>query len=58
MAIGQTHVQTTAGLISFNPATHTAVTPYYVTQWQHDDVVQVQPAVSASTYQQPTTGLG
>ena len=58
MAIGQTHVQTAAGLISFNPATHTAVTPYYVTQWQHDHVVQVQPAVSASTYQQPTAGLG
>ena len=58
MAIGQTHVQTTAGLISFNPATHTAVTPYYVTQWRSDHVVQVQPAVSASTYQQPTAGLG
>ena len=56
-AIGQSRVQTTAGLITFSPATHTAVTPYYVTQWQNDRLVQVQPPVPGSTYQQPTTGL-
>jgi branched-chain amino acid transport system substrate-binding protein len=57
-AIGQSRVQTTAGLITFSPATHTAATPYYVTQWQNDRLVQVQPPVPGSTYQQPATGLG
>ena len=57
-AIGQSHVQTTAGLITFNPATHTGVTPYYVTQWQDRQLVQVQPKVAGITYQQPTAGLG
>jgi branched-chain amino acid transport system substrate-binding protein len=31
-AISQTDAQTTAGLIKFNQSTHTAVTPYYITQ--------------------------
>jgi branched-chain amino acid transport system substrate-binding protein len=57
-AIGQSHVQTTAGLITFNPTTHTGVTPYDITQWQNGQLVQVQPAVSGITYQQPTAGLG
>jgi branched-chain amino acid transport system substrate-binding protein len=57
-AIGQSHVQTTAGLITFNPTTHTGVTPYYITQWQSDQLVQIQPPVSGITYQQPTAGLG
>ena len=57
-AIGQSHVQTTAGLITFNPKTHTGVTPYYITQWQNGQLVQVQPPVSGITYQQPTAGLG
>jgi branched-chain amino acid transport system substrate-binding protein len=56
--IGQSHVQTTAGLITFSPATHTGVTPFYITQWQHAQLVQVQPPVSGITYQQPTAGLG
>jgi branched-chain amino acid transport system substrate-binding protein len=57
-AIGQSHAQTTAGLITFNPSTHTGVTPYYVTQWQNGKVVQVQPPASGVTYQQPAAGLG
>lgn len=57
-AIGQSRVPTTAGLITFNPETHTGVTPYYITQWQDGQLVQVQPAVSGVTYQQPTAGLG
>ena len=56
-AIGRSHVQTTAGLITFNPQTHTGVTPYYITQWQNGRLVQVQPPVSGITYQQPTAGL-
>jgi ABC-type branched-subunit amino acid transport system substrate-binding protein len=31
-AIARTDAQTTAGLIKFNQSTHTADTPYYVTQ--------------------------
>jgi branched-chain amino acid transport system substrate-binding protein len=57
-AIGQSHVQTTAGLITFNPKTHTGVTPCYITQWQNGHLVQVRPPVSGVTYQQPTAGLG
>jgi branched-chain amino acid transport system substrate-binding protein len=57
-AIGHSHVPTTAGLITFNPATHTGVTPYYITQWQNGRLVQVQPPVSGVAYQQPTAGLG
>jgi len=57
-AIGQSHVQTTAGLITFSPKTHTGVTPYYISQWQSGRLVQVQPPVSGVTYQQPTEGLG
>ena len=57
-AIGQSHVQTTAGLITFSPTTHTGVTPFYVTQWQNGQLVQVQPPVAGVTYQQPTAGLG
>ena len=57
-AIGQSHVQTTAGLITFSPKTHTGVTPYYISQWQSGRLVQVQPPVSGVTYQQPTAGLG
>jgi branched-chain amino acid transport system substrate-binding protein len=57
-AIGQSHVQTTAGLITFNPVTHTGVTPYYITQWQNGRLVQVRPPVSGVAYQQPTAGLG
>jgi branched-chain amino acid transport system substrate-binding protein len=57
-AIGQSHVQTTAGLITFSLRTHTGVTPYYITQWQDGRLVQVQPRVSGVSYQQPTAGLG
>jgi branched-chain amino acid transport system substrate-binding protein len=42
-AISQTDAQTTAGLIKFNQSTHTAITPYYITQWQNGKLVQVQP---------------
>jgi hypothetical protein len=48
---------TTAGLIRFNRSTHTAVTPYYVTQWQNGKLVQVQPLSRGVTIQLPTAVL-
>lgn len=45
-AIARSDARTTAGLIKFSPATHTAVTPYYVNQWQDGKVVQVQPGAT------------
>jgi branched-chain amino acid transport system substrate-binding protein len=56
-AISQTDARTTAGLITFNPATHTAVTPYYVTQWQNGKLIQVQPLASGATFEVPPGGL-
>jgi len=57
-AISQTDAQTTAGLIRFNQSTHTAITPYYVTQWQNGKLVQVQPLAPGVTFGVPTAGLG
>jgi branched-chain amino acid transport system substrate-binding protein len=57
-AISQTDAQTTAGLIKFNQFTHTAITPYYVTQWQNGKLVQVQPPAPGVTLGVPTAGLG
>jgi branched-chain amino acid transport system substrate-binding protein len=57
-AIAKTDAQTTAGLIKFNQLTHTAITPYYITQWQHGKLVQVQPLSAGVTLQLPTAGLG
>jgi branched-chain amino acid transport system substrate-binding protein len=57
-AISKTDAQTTAGLIKFNLFTHTATTPYYITQWQHGKLVQVQPLSAGVTLQLPTAGLG
>jgi branched-chain amino acid transport system substrate-binding protein len=57
-AISQTDARTTAGLIKFNQTTHTAVTPYYVTQWQNGKLVQVQPLASGATFEVPAGGLG
>jgi branched-chain amino acid transport system substrate-binding protein len=56
-AISKTDAQTTAGLIRFNQFTHTAITPYYITQWQHGKLVQVQPLSAGVTLQLPTAGL-
>jgi branched-chain amino acid transport system substrate-binding protein len=56
-AISHTDAQTTAGLIRFNQFTHTAITPYYITQWQHRKLVQVQPLAPGVTLQLPTAGL-
>jgi len=42
-AISKTDAQTTTGRIKFNQSTHTATTPYYITQWQSGKLVQVQP---------------
>lgn len=56
-AISKTDVQTTAGLIKFDQVTHTAITPYYITQWQHGKLVQVQPLSAGVTLQLPTAGL-
>ena len=57
-AISQTDAQTTAGLIRFNQSTHTAITPYYITQWQNGKLVQVQPLAPGVTFGVPTAGLG
>jgi branched-chain amino acid transport system substrate-binding protein len=57
-AIAQTDARTTAGLINFNPATHTAVTPYYITQWQNGRLVPVQPLAPGATFEVPAGGLG
>jgi branched-chain amino acid transport system substrate-binding protein len=57
-AISRTDAQTTAGLIKFNQSTHTATTPYYITQWQNGKLTQVQPLASGATLDVPTAGLG
>ena len=57
-AISHTDAQTTAGLIKFNHATHTATTPYYITQWQNGKLVQVQPLARGVTFDVPAAGLG
>jgi branched-chain amino acid transport system substrate-binding protein len=56
-AISQTDAQTAAGLIKFNQSTHTAITPYYITQWENGKLVQVQPLASGVTFEVPTAGL-
>jgi ABC-type branched-subunit amino acid transport system substrate-binding protein len=57
-AISQTDAPTTAGLIKFNQSTHTAITPYFITQWQNGKLNQVQPPTSGVTFDVPTAGLG
>jgi branched-chain amino acid transport system substrate-binding protein len=57
-AISRTDAQTTAGLIKFSQLTHTAITPYYITQWQNGKLVQVQPLAPGVTLDVPTAGLG
>jgi branched-chain amino acid transport system substrate-binding protein len=57
-AISQTDAQTTAGLVKFNQSTHTAITPYYITQWQNGKLVQVRPLAPSVTLGVPTAGLG
>jgi branched-chain amino acid transport system substrate-binding protein len=57
-AISQTDAQTTVGLIKFNQSTHTAITPYYLTQWQNGKLIQVQPLAPGVTFDVPTAGLG
>ena len=57
-AIARTDAPTTAGLIKFSQFTHTATTPYYITQWQNGKLVQVQPPSPGVTLGVPTAGLG
>jgi branched-chain amino acid transport system substrate-binding protein len=57
-AISRTDAHTTAGLIKFNQSTHTAITPYYITQWRGGKLVQVQPLSPGVTLKVPTVGLG
>jgi branched-chain amino acid transport system substrate-binding protein len=57
-AIAQTHAPTTAGLITFNPFTHTATTPSSVAQWQGGKLVQVQPPAAGARFGAPAAGLG
>ena len=57
-AISRTNAQTTAGLVKFNQATHTAATPFYITQWRNGQLIQVRPPAAGATLDVPTTGLG
>jgi branched-chain amino acid transport system substrate-binding protein len=57
-AIARTEARTTAGLIEFSQSTHTATTPYYITQWQAGKLVQVRPLGPGVTFGVPTAGLG
>ena len=57
-AISQSDAQTTAGLIKFSQSTHSAITPYYITQWQNGKLVQVRPLASGATFEVPAAGLG
>jgi hypothetical protein len=57
-AISRTNAQTTAGLVKFNQSTHTAATPFYITQWRNGQLIQVQPPAAGVTLDVPTTGLG
>lgn len=57
-AIGQGSFQTTTGTVKFNDKTHTAITPYYITQWQNGNLVQVEPPISGVKLDVPTAGLG
>jgi branched-chain amino acid transport system substrate-binding protein len=57
-AIAQTDARTTAGPITFNQTTHTATTPYYISQWQSGELVQVQPLSPGVTFRVPAAGLG
>jgi branched-chain amino acid transport system substrate-binding protein len=57
-AISRTNAQTTAGLVKFNQATHTAATPFYITQWRNGRLIQVRPPAAGATLDVPTTGLG
>jgi ABC-type branched-subunit amino acid transport system substrate-binding protein len=57
-AISRTDAQTTAGLIKFSQSAHTAITPYYITQWRSGKLVQVQPLAPGITLDVPTAGLG
>jgi branched-chain amino acid transport system substrate-binding protein len=57
-AIARTDAPTIAGRIKFSPTTHTATTPYYVTQWQNGKLVQVQPHSPGVSLAVPTAGLG
>ena len=56
-AISRADARTTAGLITFDQTTHTAVTPSYVTQWQNGTLVQVRPLASGATFEVPAGGL-
>jgi branched-chain amino acid transport system substrate-binding protein len=57
-AIGQTSGDFPGGHVQFSSTSHTSVTPYYVTQWQNGNEVQVVPPVSGITFASPTAGLG
>lgn len=56
-AIGNTDAQFPGGHITFDRSTHTATTPYYVTQWQKGVQLQVTPPLKGVTFEQPTAGL-
>lgn len=57
-AIGQTDGNFPGGHVQFSPTSHTWITPYYITQWQSGQLVQVMPPVSGVTFAHPTAGLG
>ena len=57
-AIARTHAPTVAGLITFDPSTHTAATPSSISQWQNGALVQVQPPAAGARLDVPAAGLG
>lgn len=56
-AIGHTDADYPLGHISFSGDSHTSVTPYLLTQWQKNNTVQILPADSSVTLQDPAKGL-
>jgi len=55
-AIGKTNADYPLGKISFG-TTHTAATPYLITQWQNGNTVQVLPVDPAVKFLAPVKGL-
>lgn len=56
-AIGKTDGDYPLGHIAFGATTHTAATPYLLTQWQKDNTVVILPKTTGITLQDPAKGL-
>lgn len=56
-AIGKTNGEYPLGHIAFGATTHTAATPYLLTQWQKGNTVVILPKTAGITLQDPAKGL-